>query len=155
MATVESNFFEIQRRAYQWNRFSTLDDGVSPLLWDSDPNLCVAGRSAGEDKLISMPIGAFFIRSNGDHYYKHGMPNTWAYITSSVQQTSNNFVTYEFVDALEWIVNHNKNTTVFNETLFDANGNKFYAPVKINDSNSFTIQLTSATSGKVHVLFSA
>jgi hypothetical protein len=154
MATVESNFFEIQRRAYQWNRFSTLDDGVSPLGWDNDPNLCIAGRTAGEDKLISMPIGAFYIRSNGDHYYKHTMPNTWAYIASNVQQTSNHFATYEFSDALEWIVNHNKNTTVFNETLFDSFGNKFFAPVNIIDTNSFTVRLTSATSGKVHVLFS-
>jgi hypothetical protein len=154
MATVESNFFEIQRRAYQWNRFSTLDDGSSPLLWDNDPNLCVAGRTPGEDKLRSMPIGAFYIRSNGDHYFKSAMPNTWAFISSSIQQTSNHFVTYEFSDALEWIVNHNKNTTVFNESLFDSDGNKFFAPVTIIDENTFSVNLTSATSGKVHVLFS-
>jgi len=100
-----------------------------------------------------MPIGAFYIRSNGDLYYKHTLPNQWAFITSTVQQTSNHFVTYEFTDALEWVVNHNKNTIRFNETLFDSDGNKFFAPVKIIDSNSFTVKLTSATSGKVHVLF--
>jgi hypothetical protein len=143
MATVESNFFEIQRRAYQWNRFSTLDDGVSPLLWDNDPNLCVAGNSAGEDKLISMPIGAFYIQSNGNHYYKSAMPNIWAKIDTSLPSTGNNFVSYSFTASLEWIVQHNKNTTVFNETLFDQDGNKFYAPVKVIDENSFSIRLTS------------
>jgi len=153
MATTDSNFFEIQRRGYQWSRYSTLDDGVTPLLWDNDPNLCVSGRTPGETKLVSMPIGALYIRSNGDLYYKRTMPNVWAYISSNVQQTANHFVTYEFTNALEWIVTHNKNTTVFNETLFDSDGNKFYAPVKILDANSFTVKLSSATSGKIHVLF--
>lgn len=153
MATVESNFFEIQRRAYQWNRFSTLDDGVTALGWDNDPNLAVEGNSPGEDKLISMPIGAFYIQSNGNHYFKSATPNTWSKIDTSTPQTGNNFVSYNFNMALEWIVNHNKNTRVFNETLFDEDGNKFYAPVKIIDPNTFSVRLTTATSGSIHVLF--
>jgi hypothetical protein len=154
MATVDSNFFEIQRRAYQWNRFSTLDDGTTPLGWDNDPNLAVLGNSPGETKLVTMPIGALYIRSNGDLYYKNSLPNVWAKIASSSQSTSGNtFVSFSFTSALQWLVQHNKNTQVFNETLFDEFGNKFYAPVKIIDENSFVINLTSATSGQVHVLF--
>lgn len=153
MATVESNFFEIQRRAYQWNRFSTLDDGVTPLGWDNNPNLAVEGRSPGEDKLVSMPIGAFYIQSNGDHYYKSALPNVWSKLDTSTQQSTVNFATYTFNSALEWLVQHNRNTRVFNETLVDNDGNKFYAPVRIIDENSFVVNLTAATSGSVHVIF--
>lgn len=153
MATTDSNFFEIQRRAYQWNRYSTLDDGVSPLVWDNDPTVAVAGRTAGEDKLISMPIGAFFIRSNGELYYKNVMPNNWGKVSSTTVANGNIFQSYSFTDSLEWVVNHGKNTRIFNETLFDISGNKFFAPVNIIDSNSFRIRLTSAASGDVHVLF--
>ena len=151
MATVESNFFEIQRRAYQWSRNSTLDDGVSPLGWDNDPNLVVSGRTAGETKLYAMPIGALYLRSTGELYYKNAMPNVWSKFDAS--NSGNTFVSFTFTSALQWLVQHNKNTRVFNETLFDEAGNKFYAPVRIIDDNSFVINMTSATSGKVHVLF--
>ena len=151
MATVESNFFEIQRRAYQWSRSSTLDDGNTPLGWDNDPNLAVSGNSAGETKLVAMPIGALYIRSSGQLYYKSAMPNVWSKFDAS--NSGNTFVTFSFTLALQWVVQHNKNTQVFNETLFDNDGNKFYAPVRIIDNNSFMINLTSAMSGKVHVLF--
>lgn len=77
MATVDSNFFEIQRRAYMWNRNSTLDDEVSSMLWDEDPNLCINLNTPGETKLISMPIGAFYSQSNGALWYKTQMPNVW------------------------------------------------------------------------------
>lgn len=60
---------------------------------------------------------------------------------------------YEFVDSLEWIVIHNKNTTAFRETLVKADGTKFAAKVRIIDSNSFVVQLTSAESGWVDVIF--
>ena len=60
---------------------------------------------------------------------------------------------YEFTNALEWLVNHNMNTTLFSEMLVDSYGRRFYAPLQIIDSNTFKINLTSATSGRVDVIF--
>lgn len=153
MATVESNFFEIQRRAYQWNQYSTLDDGVTPMGWDNDPNLAQDGNTPGESKLVSMPIGAFYIQSNGTLYYKSQSPNTWSIVATSDSSSNAQFYSYDFTDALEWIVNHNKNTRIFSEVLYDQSGNKFYAPVSIIDDNSFRVRLTSATSGRISVMF--
>lgn len=62
---------------------------------------------------------------------------------------------YSFASSLEWIVVHNMNTTIFNENVYDSHGRKMYAPVQIIDSNSFKIELTSATSGRVDVIFAA
>ena len=62
---------------------------------------------------------------------------------------------YEFANSLEWIVNHGMNTRNFVETLTDNQGNRFFAPVKVVDDNSFIVRLTSATSGAVSVYFTA
>jgi len=83
MATTDSNFFEIQRRGAQWNKNSTLDDEVSSMLWDSDPNDAVTGVTDGETKLVAMPIGAQFIQSNGVLWFKKKMPNVWAEIKAT------------------------------------------------------------------------
>ena len=77
MPTVDSNFFEIQRRGSQWSKNSTLDDQVTPMGWDADPNGAISGRTAGETKLVAMLIGANFVISNGDIWWKTAMPNTW------------------------------------------------------------------------------
>lgn len=61
---------------------------------------------------------------------------------------------YEFSNALVWRVNHGMNTRSFTETLTDGEGNRFFAPVKILDENSFIVKLTSATSGAIDVYFS-
>lgn len=152
MATADSDFFEIQRRGYQWNRYSTLDDGTTSLNWDGDPNLAVSGHSPGETKLVSMPIGAFFVKSDGVLYFKKSMPNVWV-IVGTAAHTTPSFETYAFTDALEWIVTHNRNTRVFNETLTDSFGNRFYAPIQVLDNNSFKVNFTSATSGTIDVIF--
>lgn len=154
MASAENNFFELQRRSYQWNRYSTLDDGVTSLGWDNDPNLAVYGNTPGETKLISMPIGAFFVKSDGTLYFKKSMPNIWVVVAvAAINHAVPSFASYSFNNALEWIVNHNKNTVVFNETLTDAYGNRFYAPVQIIDSNTFKVKLSTATSGTINVIF--
>jgi hypothetical protein len=62
--------------------------------------------------------------------------------------------TYQFTNALRWFVNHNMNTRSFQETLTDAAGSRFFAKVKIIDSNNFMVDLTSATSGVIDVYFS-
>jgi hypothetical protein len=94
MATVDSNFFEIQRRGYQWNKDSTLDDLVTSLLWDTDPNTAVAGATPGQTKLVAMPIGSQFMESSGILWCKTVMPNTWVDITS--QDTGK-------VQILDWV----------------------------------------------------
>jgi hypothetical protein len=82
MATVDSNYFEIQRRGFQWSKNSTLDDGVTSMIWDSDPNNAVSGNTAGETKLVEMPIGAQFMQSTGILWLKTTMPNTWINLNS-------------------------------------------------------------------------
>ena len=77
MADANGNFFEIQRRAYMWNKNSTLDDKVTSMLWDGDPNNVVTGNTPGETKLYVMPPGAMFFQSSGDLWLKTGTPNTW------------------------------------------------------------------------------
>ena len=77
MATVDSNFFEIQRRGYQWNAISTLDDGITSMGWDTDPNTVVNGNTPGETKLYAMPAGSMFFESGGLLWLKVQMPNTW------------------------------------------------------------------------------
>ncbi len=63
-------------------------------------------------------------------------------------------VQYDFpLPSLEWIINHNKNTYVFQETSFDSDGNKIYASVNIIDENNFKISFTEMTSGFVTVKF--
>lgn len=62
---------------------------------------------------------------------------------------------YLFNNALEWLVVHNMNTTIFTEVLADSHGRRFFAPLQIIDNNSFKINLTEATSGSVDVMFAA
>lgn len=63
------------------------------------------------------------------------------------------YESYEFTDSLHWVVQHNKGTLKFMETLTDGEGNRFFAKVHIIDQNSFEVRLASAQSGKVDVMF--
>lgn len=60
---------------------------------------------------------------------------------------------FNFVDSLEWVVQHDMGTTAFRETLVNADGSKFTARTRILDINSFVVYLTSAESGWVDVIF--
>ena len=60
---------------------------------------------------------------------------------------------YSFDESLIWIVQHNKNTTLFRETLTDSTGQRFDATINIIDDNSFEVVLTEASSGAVDVIF--
>lgn len=60
---------------------------------------------------------------------------------------------YAFSDSMVWVVDHNRNTTRFVESLTTADGERFYAKVKIVDANSFVVHLTEAMSGFVDVIF--
>ncbi len=63
-------------------------------------------------------------------------------------------VQYDFpIPTIEWIVNHNRNTMMFQEAIFDQDNNKVFAAVNIIDSNNFKISFTEATSGFIIVKF--
>jgi len=80
-------YFEIQRRGFQWSKNSTLDDTISSMLFDADPNTAVPSHSDGEDKLISMLIGSTFMQSAGVLWLKTIMPNTWISISGGSSLT--------------------------------------------------------------------
>jgi len=60
---------------------------------------------------------------------------------------------YTFVESMIWLVQHNKNTSIFRETLTDSSGQRFTATINIIDSNCFEVVMTEATSGAVDVIF--
>ena len=60
---------------------------------------------------------------------------------------------FEFEDALEWVVNHNMDTTSFFARILDHDGTEIYAEKRVIDKNSFVILLTESLSGAVEVLF--
>ena len=62
-------------------------------------------------------------------------------------------VRYAFTGSIEWLVQHNKGTSIFIERLTDVGGNRFIASTRIIDGNSFVVELTEATSGFVDVIF--
>lgn len=82
MPTVDSNFFELQRRAFLWKPNTTLDDETTALTWDADPNTVVNGNSGGETKLYSLLVGNFYTESDGTLWYKTATPNTWQQVAT-------------------------------------------------------------------------
>lgn len=87
------------------------------------------------------------------------LPNAeanWVLLSITVGQPTTgggNYARFEFPESLNWIVQHNKGTTRFVESLTDISGNRFYAKVQILDENSFHVSLASATQGTVDVMF--
>ena len=62
--------------------------------------------------------------------------------------------TYSFPDsALRWVVNHNLSTRDFVASIRNSNGDVIYTNIKIVDENSFWVDFTEATSGKMSVTF--
>ncbi|CAK0768832.1 hypothetical protein CCP4SC76_5100001 [Gammaproteobacteria bacterium] len=55
--------------------------------------------------------------------------------------------------SLEWPIQHNMGTDRFMHALRDLDGRMFQAAIRIMDLNNFMVQLTSATSGHIDVLF--
>lgn len=64
-----------------------------------------------------------------------------------------NMQQYTFTDSTQWMVSHNMNTTSFVARLADDTGSTFFAATKTIDANNFVINLTTATSGTVDVIF--
>lgn len=87
MATSEENAFELERRAYQWSMNNTLDDGVTSLLYDGNPNNVNSTGTDGEKKLYSLMPGATYFQSTGELWLKISNPNTWAQLASTLTIT--------------------------------------------------------------------
>jgi len=77
MADPIINQFEIERRVITWSPLTTLNDGITPLGYDGDPNLVNPVGTPGEQWLYSVPIGQFYKQSNATLWWKNGAPNTW------------------------------------------------------------------------------
>lgn len=80
MADPVINQFEIERRVITWSPLTTLNDGVTPLGYDGDPNLVNPVGTPGEQWLYSLPIGQFYKQSDATLWWKNGTPNTWQQI---------------------------------------------------------------------------
>ncbi len=104
-------------------------------------------------------IRVAFIKVNDNFTEVYDEVATTTASLSHLQSTITNsgglsvFRRFEFVDALEWVVNHNMGTRSFTESLTDNEGNRFFAKVKVVDENTFIVKLASATSGAVDVYF--
>jgi len=77
MADPVINQFEIERRVITWSPLTTLNDGITALGYDGDPNLVNPLGTPGEQWLYSVPIGQFYKESDATLWWKNGAPNTW------------------------------------------------------------------------------
>jgi hypothetical protein len=77
MADPVINQFEIERRVITWSPLTTLNDGITPLGYDGDPNLVNPVGTPGEQWLYSVPIGQFYKQSDATLWWKNGSPNSW------------------------------------------------------------------------------
>jgi len=101
MATVVSNAFEIERRCFQWSKDNTLDDHISSLLWNDNPNNIIDGNTLGETKLYSLLPGATYFETStgiGIWWLKIDLPNVWIKIaTDSSTGTNGVFIIENFI----------------------------------------------------------
>ena len=77
MADSVTNAFEIERRGIMWSPLITLNDGVTSLGYDGDPNNVIDGNTPGESWLYSLPTGQFYKQSDATLWWKSEAPNTW------------------------------------------------------------------------------
>jgi len=77
MPDAASNWFEIERRVITWSPLTTLNDKVTSLGYDGDPNLVSPIGTPGEQWLYTLPIGQFYKQSDATLWWKSGSPNTW------------------------------------------------------------------------------
>ena len=77
MADSVTNAFEIERRGIMWTPLITLNDGVTSLGYDGDPNNVIDGNTPGESWLYSLPIGQHYKQSDATLWWKSEAPNVW------------------------------------------------------------------------------
>lgn len=80
MPSTAELLFELERRVILFKSITTLEDGVSQLGYDDDPNLISTdpnSRTDGESLLYAAPVGTRYQEDNGTQWYKRVLPNTW------------------------------------------------------------------------------
>ena len=77
MSSVAQNSFEIERRGIMWTPLITLNDGITSLGYDGNPNSVIDGNTPGETWLYSLPVGQFYKQSDATLWWKSGAPNSW------------------------------------------------------------------------------
>ena len=60
---------------------------------------------------------------------------------------------FSFSYSNEWVIQHDRDTDKMQVSLFDSEGEQFFAKIKILDLNSFSVRLTESTSGVAIVYF--
>lgn len=63
--------------------------------------------------------------------------------------------TFYFENTMEWVIVHNMGSRSFVSRITDRNGNTIFASTSIIDDSSFVINLTSAVSGQIDVIFNS
>ena len=83
MATLNQLYLEQQRRAVILRPGTVLSDGTSLLGYDGDPNNANASNGEGEELLILIDIGCFYIQRDGTMWRKTVRdPSTWVPVGS-------------------------------------------------------------------------
>lgn len=93
MAEINNVAFEVERRFIQLKYNTNMPDGISILGYDGNPNSVVNGDSEGQTLIYYVALGASFLQSNGNIWFKTGLPNTWIQLGSSTTVASS-VVTY-------------------------------------------------------------
>lgn len=86
MASVTTNWFEIERRNIMFKPTTTMPEG-SALGYNGDPNLVINGNTDGETLLYNSPIATMYAQSDGIIWYKQQLPNVWLQIRSGSSDT--------------------------------------------------------------------
>jgi len=89
MAQIDNIAFEVERRQILLKYSTNLADGISTLDWDADPNTVVTGNSAGETLLANVALGANYVESNGNLWFKYALPNSWRQVGGATSVASN------------------------------------------------------------------
>ena len=93
MAQIDNIAFEVERRQILLKYSTNLAAGISTLDWDADPNTVVTGNSAGETLLANVALGANYVESNGNLWFKYATPNSWRQ-TGGATTVASNVVTH-------------------------------------------------------------
>lgn len=89
-----------------------------------------------------------------DELNNNKIPNAKSVRDFVVQALSDETVKYVFsTPSTVWNINHDRDTDIFHEKIYDVNNTIMYAPIEIVDNNNFRITFTEAVTGYVIVKF--
>jgi len=88
MASIDGNAFETERRFIQLKYNTNMPDN-STLGYDGNPNSVTNGANGGETLIYNVALGASFLQSSGELWFKKSLPNTWIELGGSTSVASN------------------------------------------------------------------